>query len=1045
MGTKVHCKSYLPGYCSMRDLNEDSSSSNWPLFSGDKPLANGQYYNSFLPRTVTNAYPEGDKDALKQTMLEHEAVFKHQVFELHRLYKTQRYMMDEIGRKEPHEHRILMETSSSSRPLVSRMPSNDAWKWHKTTFPLVNSEMISSPLSCTKGKQAGRIPFQSGCSSKDCEILEFRPPKARKKLFDLQLPADQYIDTEEGEQSRDNKTPDIAKYPPKRNDKITSESSLKLNFGGVTKIDCDGDASRFDSCLKDSIGLADLNEPIQVEEAAIPGSVDFNGGAICYAEIKELDRAAKSKSHFLLGLSKEVLQNSQRGSSNEMPSDQHIENRRVGREWLPYMHETGHGKTHLNSFHQGLQSDKSFITSQLTHATLDKVHQPLGILSSDHSRGDLGGERAVGGLGLSARSRNLSYSNHLEPVLVSHLSNPYPLVHTADLDNAWTHSISTWGKPNSSLTQKLSLSQAQPPFNSPDTLSKSSQTSAQSHEIFKNKWHLNSSSGSKPVYGSCLPANCNGFYHGSSSGSKDVSTWFPSAGFDHFNSNKYDKVPSERSINYGARSFLKGSDIIDISDDDIKCEGYLEVLPWLKAKPANKNEGISTWRDSNSSELSFLQAASNQFASRSETVKAPNQLFTQKITIPSCDNDVGAKRNDVGEYNGKILGFPIFAHPCTPKTESSSVVSASASIQCPTLHKGVKSERKNGLIDINVACDPESGTQIAADVVVVEKGRDKKAANFRTLIDLNSCASDDEVTLAPSIASTSVNVKIAVEINLEVPAVPETEEDILPVEDKKQHKVEQPQDEAVRMAADAIVAISSDHPNCVEEITCNREAPSKDPLLWFVEVVSSFVNDLERKFGTESRSKHSGYVNLSLSNEIDDFEAMTLNLTEITEEEYMPKPLILEIREVEEMGTVSLSNRPRRGQARRGRPRRDFQRDILPGLASLSRHEVTEDLQTFGGLMRATGHVWNSGLTRRNGTRNGGAARGRRRPVVDAAAAATVTASTGCTPLIHQLNNIEVGLEDRTLTGWGKTPRRPRRQRYPAGNPPLNSFNLVVG
>ncbi|XP_057486268.1 uncharacterized protein LOC130772456 isoform X2 [Actinidia eriantha] len=1045
MGTKVHCKSYLPGYCSMRDLNEDYSSSNWPLFYGDKPLANGQYYNSFLPRTVTNAYPGDDKDALKQTMLEHEAVFKHQVFELHRLYKIQRDMMDEIGRKEPHDHRILMETSSSSSPLVSHMPSNDAWKWHKTNFPLVNSEMITSPLSCTKGNgsKVGRIPSQSGCSSKDCEILEFRPSKARKKLFDLQLPADQYIDTEEGEQSLDVKIPDIEKYPPKINDKITSESSVKLNFGGVTKIDCDGDALRFGSCLRNSVGFADLNEPIQVEEAALPGSVGFIGGAVCHAETKDLDGAAKSKSHFLLGLSKEVLQNSQHRSSNWTSSKLHIENRRVGREWLPYMLETGHSKTHPNSSIQGLQSDKSFIASQLMHATLDKVHQPLGILSSDHSRGDLGRERTVGSLGLSARSRDLSCSNYWDPVLVSHLSNPNPLVHASDLDNAWSHSISTSGKPNSSLTQKLLSSQAQPPFNSLDTLCKSSQASAESHEIFKNKWHLNSSSGSKPVYGSCLPTNCNGFYHGSSSGSKDVSTWLPSAGFDYFNCNKYDKVTSERSINYGARSFLKGSHVIDISDDDRNCEGHLEVFPCLKAKPAhNMNEGTSTRRDSNSSELSFFQAASNQFSSRSETVKASNQLFTQKITVPACDNDVGAKRNGVGDcrVNGKILGFPIFANPCTPKTKSSSVVSASASIQCPTRQEDIKSERNNELIDINLACDPESGTQIAAEVVVVEKGRDKKVANFRTLIDLNACASEDEVKLSSSIASTSVNVKIAVEINLEVPAVPETEEDILPVEDKKQHEVEQPQDEAVRIAADTIVAISSsDHRNRVEETTCNRsEVPSEDSLLWFVEVVSSFVNNLESKFGTESRSKHSGYINLSLSNEIDDFEAMTLNLTEVTEEEYMPRPLVPEILGVEETGTISLLNRPRRGQARRGRPRRDFQRDILPGLASLSRHEVTEDLQTFGGLMRATGHVWYSGLTRRNGTRNGGATRGRRRSVVDTAAAATatVTASTVYTPLIHQLNNIEVGLEDRTLTGWGKTPRRPRRQRCPAGNPP---------
>ena len=152
----------------------------------------------------------------------------------------------------------------------------------------------------------------------------------------------------------------------------------------------------------------------------------------------------------------------------------------------------------------------------------------------------------------------------------------------------------------------------------------------------------------------------------------------------------------------------------------------------------------------------------------------------------------------------------------------------------------------------------------------------------------------------------------------------------------------------------------------------------------------------------------------------------------------MPKPFVPEVQIVEDAGASSLTNRPRRGNARRGRQRRDFQRDILPGLASLSRHEVTEDIQIFGGLMRATGHTWNSSLTRRNGTRNGGT-RGRRKKVVDTsipAPAPVLTTTTVNSPLIHQLNNIEASLEDnKSLTGWGKTPRRPRRHRCPAGTP----------
>lgn len=77
MGTKVHCKSYLPGYYSMRDLNQDSNS--WPLYYGDKTLTNGQYYNGFLPRAVADSYSEYDKDVVKRTILEHEAIFKNQV------------------------------------------------------------------------------------------------------------------------------------------------------------------------------------------------------------------------------------------------------------------------------------------------------------------------------------------------------------------------------------------------------------------------------------------------------------------------------------------------------------------------------------------------------------------------------------------------------------------------------------------------------------------------------------------------------------------------------------------------------------------------------------------------------------------------------------------------------------------------------------------------------------------------------------------------------------------------------------------------------
>ncbi|KAJ9549225.1 hypothetical protein OSB04_021768 [Centaurea solstitialis] len=194
MGTEVHYKS---SYYSMRNVNEDSNSNGWHLFYGDNSLTNGHYYDGFTPRTVTDAYLGHEKDELKQKMLQHEAVFKNQVSELHRLYRRQRDMMEEVKRREFHKYPISIDTSSSSSLMPSQKPYEDAHKWQIPSFPLGNStsarpsifgaEISNSPLSCSKGN-----------GSKDFELSECRPSKVRKKLFDLQLPAQEYIEPEEG-------------------------------------------------------------------------------------------------------------------------------------------------------------------------------------------------------------------------------------------------------------------------------------------------------------------------------------------------------------------------------------------------------------------------------------------------------------------------------------------------------------------------------------------------------------------------------------------------------------------------------------------------------------------------------------------------------------------------------------------------------------------------------------------------------------------------------------------------------------------------------
>ncbi|KAK3222919.1 hypothetical protein Dsin_009944 [Dipteronia sinensis] len=1085
MGTKVQCKSYLPGYYSMRDLNEDSNSCSWPLYYGDKSLTNGQYYNGFMQRAVSETYSGYDKDAVKQKMLEHEAIFKNQVCELHRLYRIQRDLMEEVKRKELRKNLIAAETSLSSSPLNSQITSEDARKWHIPSLPLPNSvcakpsisgaEDIHSPLSSMKGssRQAGPLPFQNGDGSKDVELLESRPTKVRRKMIDLQLPADEYIDTEDGEQFRDETISGMPNYLCNGNQKMVAESGAKLCVGSSKKSGCPGDDSRSDSFLRSTNSVADLNEPIPAEETNNSRYLDLLGHASRDGENEGRGLFAKPKSQ-LQGFPKEISLNSHYGSNNGTADNRHLENNENGGRWLSHVLEAGSSKSSLKSASQGLQHEKSLTSSQPIQVLFNKAHEAPNFLLTNPSKVDMWRER----------NHEISNNIHPESGVASNMSSSYPIASSSDLFNSWPHSVSSCEKPSSSLSQR-SISVQTPPFlNSSGILSRTAQTPAQTYGIFGDGWHLNSHPRSTSSFESELPSR-NGFYYGSSSASKEPLVQVPSISYNYLNCSNENNVASEHTVNRSAKLYMASSSMdmksakdvnlnvvfspeavpqqsIEIKDGERKNEDRVAMLPWLRAKPSCKNEATITVRDLNVGELSFLQSSLNQSVNKNETENS--QIVAENLKSGSGSNNIEASRIERSDFsnNKKILGFPIFENPHISKNESSSLTSPS--------EVEVDNNRKNRVFDMNLPCDaavPDLSQKSAEEAPVIEKKSDVKDTGFRHYIDLNSYVSEDETSLIPTVLSTSVKT---LGIDLEAPIVLETEEDVIHEEENPQkaqeaplqspegpeHKTERLQDEIVRIAAEAIVfisssslhdhrdetvvAISSSNPhNPLDDAACNSsEASVKDPLNWFVEIVSCCGNELESRIDAFLRGKDGEDNEESLSEEFDYFESMTLKITETTEEEYMPTPLVPENFKVEEAGTTVLPNRQRKGQARRGRQRRDFQRDILPGLASLSRHEVTEDLQTFGGLMRATGHSWHSGLTRRNSTRNG-CGRGRRRAIVSSPPPPPpppVAVTTTCTPLVQQLTNVEVGLEDRSLTGWGKTTRRPRRQRCPAGNAP---------
>lgn len=1028
----------MPDVYSMRDLNEDSSSSSWPIFYADNTLPNGQNCNGYMPRNSINGYPGHEKEALKQKMLEHEAVFKNQVSELHRLYKVQRDMMEEVKRKELHKHRGSIEPASSSSLQGSQVRSEENRKWHMAGFSLLNSsygktptseiEVVKSPMRDAKGSstQTGQFPFQNGSTSKDVEIMDARPSKARKKLFDLHLPAEEYIDTEEGEKLSENKVSNIAVYPCNGHPSSRPENSVKLvldNHVGV-RTDCRINASASSSCLRGSVGLADLNDPIQIDEEMAPPSVDFLGHTSQNEEARDISQPTKPNAGYSL-----------------------FENKvNVAGQFL-HMHEAGSSWSNPISVSQGHPPVTMPPPPSLPmKGILNQFRHPSGTYSPGYSGEGRWKQGPHHSLDFSDKnSRDCLSNNHLgstttrPPGSYAFSSSPY-------VGNSRDQSILSWPKPTSSFAQNVLPLEAS--WNSAAAMIRSFQPSTQSQEPFGAQWQVNSSS--RLNSGLRNESKENGFFVGSTSGSKGPQVDLTSVSTNYLNYNRGDDLAPNRSTNHVFRNFSKGScrtdlkPAIDINlnevsksssdgvvilqdlnetDEKSKPEGHLAALPWLRPKPTLVKEGADCHKNVN--------------------VRYLNRHFCSAGTLDlnDCENE---QKREIAESKRvkKLLGFPVFETGATANEPSSSLAATSESVDGHPDMKNSTNGRQKRMIDINVACEQD---QVTADEVLADKEEQGKSARVRDFIDLNSCASDCKEPMLPCSERKPASVRTTLEIDLEAPASLENDDDYTPTEwniptdvsvPSVENKSEQIQDEVLKDAAEILVAVSSLSPQVhKDDSTCLLSNPSLDKsLLWFADAMDLLKNELDNTSGRESRLKNGVLPGNSTEEvELDEYEAMTLQLTETKEEDYMPGPFVPEVQIIDDPGSSVLPSRPRRGQSRRGRPRRDFQRDILPGLTSLSRHEVTEDIQGFAGIMRAHGHSWNSGLTRRNGTKVG--ARGRRRAVAEPIP--TTIPNPANVPLMQQFANIEAGLEDRSLMGWGRTTRRPRRQRYPAGNPPI--------
>ncbi|KAD4887940.1 hypothetical protein E3N88_20013 [Mikania micrantha] len=196
MGAKVQSKTYFPG--SVTDLNKGFHNGVWDLYHDDKnhkiPIpGNSQHYDYFLTTQAMDGYTGYAKEQIRQTILKHESIFKHQLQELHRLYKRQKDLMNPMPTEPLKRGQFLNQVPSDVSKELHAFPSN---------FPLMNSSLSRAspsgtdntvyPLDSIKGK--GTLhefgPLISKCGVFERRVMNPEPPadldpSNKGKLFNL--------------------------------------------------------------------------------------------------------------------------------------------------------------------------------------------------------------------------------------------------------------------------------------------------------------------------------------------------------------------------------------------------------------------------------------------------------------------------------------------------------------------------------------------------------------------------------------------------------------------------------------------------------------------------------------------------------------------------------------------------------------------------------------------------------------------------------------------------------------------------------------------
>lgn len=351
--------SYLPGY-HPKDLNGSLTGNSWSISHNDSSWNGARGFYVSLPPFMADQNLESvrQKEILKQTILKHEAIFRYQVNELHRVYRRQKELMDEIRRRklvEDHLHLQALESKSfmsqlrsgisqkSYCPLVLDVTSIELSTLQRETFQGSSNSIVGQRVP------PGADLLTEQNVTKERKVSSPKSSASRKRMLDLELPAEEYIDIEDGEQF-------VRESPVQGPNILISElqqprHSSKVNFVSP------GDSSISNSSPRGSFLLFDLNEPIQPDETGYPNSALESINT--HEEISNMDQDLSGTVHAECStLKKEVTG----GDISNVNSSDEVSSVEIA--FLQCNQTENSSPRFVDKSHNGTKTDKSLLVSR---------------------------------------------------------------------------------------------------------------------------------------------------------------------------------------------------------------------------------------------------------------------------------------------------------------------------------------------------------------------------------------------------------------------------------------------------------------------------------------------------------------------------------------------------------------------------------------------------------------------------------------------------------------------------------------------------------